>query len=408
MATGASGPTVNVMTTRNAHRVIVAGGGVAGLETVLALHAQAGDRVEITLLEPSIELVDRPMLVARPFAAGQTAHTPIARILAPTHAVHRREQLVSVDTQAQTVRTDTGDDLPYDSLVIALGARAVPAFEHASTFSPDDPDAISGLLRDLEEGYSASVAFVIPAGPVWPFPAYELALLTARQARGMGEAVRVTIVTPEERPLAAFGPAASDAVETLLAENDVDVITSARAELNDGRGLTIRPGGRHLDVERIFTVPRLEGRAIPGLPEDEHGFLAVDRHCLVRGLSGVYAAGDGADFPVKLGGLAAEMADAVAEHIAARAGADVDPQPFKPVLRGKLLTGGVPRSLRGGAETSEAADHVLWWPPAKVAACHLAPALAGEHGEVLRDIEPGPGALSIRHALDERLSRAPG
>ena len=380
----------------NAHRVIVAGGGVAGLEAVLALHAQAGDRVEITLLEPSIELVDRPMLVARPFAAGHAAHTPIARIIGPTGAMHRRESLASVDTAAQTVTTDTGDVLSYDSLLLALGAGPVPAYEHATTFSPRDADALAGLLRDLEEGYSSSVAFVIPTGPVWPFPAYELALLTAQEARGMGEDVKIVVVTPERRPLEAFGETVSAAVEDTLRENGVKVITGTDADL----GL--------LDVERVVALPRLQGRPIEGVPQDAAGFVAVDEHCAVRGLPGVYAAGDGVDFPVKLGGLAAEMADAAAEHIAARAGADIEPQRFVPVLRGKLLTGGAPRSIRGAEGVSEAADHILWWPPAKVAARHLAPAVAGEPGEVMLDVEPGPDALSVRLKLDERLGRVAG
>jgi len=132
------------------HHVIVAGGGVAGLEAVLALHAEAGERADITLLEPSIELVDRPMLVARPFAAGHAERTPIARIIGPTGATHRREGLASVDPDTHTVTTDTGDTLRYDSLVLALGARAVPAYAHTTTFSPADPDALAGLLRDLE------------------------------------------------------------------------------------------------------------------------------------------------------------------------------------------------------------------------------------------------------------------
>jgi sulfide:quinone oxidoreductase len=378
------------------HRVVVAGGGVAGLEAILALHAQASERVQITLLEPSIELVDRPMLVARPFAAGRADRTPIARILGPTGTTHRRESLVSVDTGARTVTTDTGDELPYDSLVLALGALPVPAYEHATTFSPDDADALAGLLRDLEEGYSSSVAFVIPTGPVWPFPAYELAMLTAHDARGMGEEVRIVVVTPEQRPLEAFGEGVSAAVEATLRDHGVELITNTDADLTS------------LGIERIVALPRLEGRRIDGLPQDAHGFIAVDEHCAVRGVPGVYAAGDGADFPVKLGGLAAEMADAAAEDIAARAGADIEPQPFVPVLRGKLLTGGAPRSLRGSDDASDAADHILWWPPAKVAARHLAPALAGEPGEVLLDIEPGPGALSVRIALDERLGRPAG
>ena len=380
----------------NPHRVIVAGGGVAGLEAVLALHAQAPERVAVTLLEPSIELVERPMLVARPFAAGHASHTPIARIIGPTGATHRRESLASVDTAAGTVTIDGGEQLPYDSLLLALGAKPVAAYPSATTFTPADPDALTGLLRDLEEGYSSSVAFVVPTGPVWPFPAYELALLTAREAGSMAEGVKVTVVTPERRALEAFGDAVSDAVEEMLREHGVKLIAGTDADLDA------------LDAERIVALPRLEGRPIDGIPQDEHGFIAIDRNCAVRGVPGVYAAGDGTDFPVKLGGLAAEMADAAAEHIAARAGADIEPQPFVPVLRGKLLTGGAPRSIRGAEGQSDAADHVLWWPPAKVAARHLAPALAGEPGEVLLDVEPGPGALSVRVALDERLGRAAG
>jgi sulfide:quinone oxidoreductase len=380
----------------NAHHVIVAGGGVAGLEAVLAVHAQAGDRVQITLLEPSIELVDRPMLVARPFAAGHAEHTPIARIIGPTGATHRRESLASVDTTARTVTTSGGDTLAYDSLVVALGASPVPAYENVTTFSPSDPDVLSGLLRDLEEGYSSSVAFIVPTGPVWPFPAYELALLTAQDARGMGADVQVELVTPEARPLAAFGEAASEAVESVLREHGVKLTAGTEARLDA------------LDAERVVALPRLEGRAIEGVPQDEHGFIAVDEHCAVQGVSGVYAAGDGVDFPVKLGGLAAEMADAAAEHIAARAGADIEPQPFVPVLRGKLLTGGAPRSMRGAEGVSEVADHILWWPPAKVAARHLAPAVSGEQGEELLDIEASSDALSVRIILDERLGRPAG
>ena len=378
------------------HHVIVAGGGVAGLEAVLALHAEAGDRVEITLLEPSIELVDRPMLVARPFAAGHAERTPIARIIGPTGATHRRESLASVDTDAQTVTTSGGDTLSYDSLVLALGANPVPAYPHATTFSTADPDAIAGLLRDLDEGYSSSVAFVIPPGPVWPFPAYELALMTAREAYGMDQDVRVEVVTPEPRALEAFGATVSEAVDDLLRGHGVTLITGSGGGLDD------------LGVERIVVLPRLEGRHVQGVPQDEHGFIAVDEHCAVRGVEGVYAAGDGVAFGVKLGSLAAEMADAAAEHIAHRAGADIDPEPFVPVLRGKLLTGGAPRSFRGDATESQAADHILWWPPAKVAARHLAPAVSGEPGEVMLDIEAGKDALSVRLVLDERLGRAAG
>ena len=95
----------------------------------------------------------------------------------------------------------------------------------------------------------------------------------------------------------------------------------------------------------FVALPRLRGPRIDGLPQTVEGFLAVDAHGQVHGLSDVFAAGDITSFPVKQGGIAAQQADAAAEMIAANAGADVAPQPFRPVLRGLLLTGRQPRYL---------------------------------------------------------------
>jgi hypothetical protein len=99
------------------------------------------------------------------------------------------------------------------------------------------------------------------------------------------------------------------------------------------------------------------------------------------------AAGDATSFQVKQGGLAAQQADAVAEHVAARQGAEVEPSPFRPVLRGLLFTGGPQRYLRaaepgGGA----AAAHALWCPPTKIVGRYLAPYLY----EREPGAEPGP------------------
>ena len=67
-------------------------------------------------------------------------------------------------------------------------------------------------------------------------------------------------------------------------------------------------------------------------------------------------------------------------HIAARAGADVEPRPFRPVLRGKLLVGAESLNLRGdeAGEGSRASDDYLWWPPHKISGRYLAAWLAGE------------------------------
>jgi hypothetical protein len=126
--------------------------------------------------------------------------------------------------------------------------------------------------------------------------------------------------------------------------------------------------------ERLVALPLVRGPQLDGVPsEPDFGFVPVDRHGRVDGLDGVYAAGDATNFPIKQGGLAAQQADAVSEHVAARHGARLDPPPFRPVLRGLLFAGGPDRYLR--ADDDAVAAQPLWWPPTKIAGRYLAPYL---------------------------------
>jgi sulfide:quinone oxidoreductase len=72
----------------------------------------------------------------------------------------------------------------------------------------------------------------------------------------------------------------------------------------------------------------------------------------------------------------------VASTIAAEAGAEARPRPFKPVLRGLLLTGDGERYLSseiagGSGDTSAVESEPAWWPPVKVPGRYLGPYLAG-------------------------------
>ena len=142
----------------------------------------------------------------------------------------------------------------------------------------------------------------------------------------------------------------------------------------------------------MVSLPSLVGPQLAGLPADANGFIPVDLHGLVQGEQDVYAAGDATTSPIKQGGVATQQADAAAEAIAARAGADLEPQPFRPVLRGLLLTGATPRYMRaevsgGRGEEWRVSDHALWWPPSKIAGKRLAPYLALRHDELETEID---------------------
>jgi sulfide:quinone oxidoreductase len=113
----------------------------------------------------------------------------------------------------------------------------------------------------------------------------------------------------------------------------------------------------------------------------------------------VYAAGDAVDFPIKQGGLAAQQADTVAAHVAARYGAAVDPAPFRPVLRGMLFTGGESLYMRSGVPNADpevpGAWYPLWWPPTKIAGGHLAPYLFARSNEEIGYGGPPVGFIDV-------------
>jgi sulfide:quinone oxidoreductase len=194
--------------------------------------------------------------------------------------------------------------------------------------------------------------------------------------RRRSEKTPLVVVTPEERPLALFGSRASHAVADLLRRRRIEVMTGARVrEDDDGRLVLDEAATQQLEPERVVALPLLAGEDIAGLPADDDGFLPVDDSCRVPGAPGVLGAGDGTTFPIKQGGLATQQADSVAEQIAAGAGAAVEPRPFRPVLRGSLLTGEetlhARRELDGDEPAGVASADYLWWPPHKIGGRYL-------------------------------------
>jgi len=362
--------------------VVIAGGGVAAVEAALALRDLAGDRVAVTLISPRPDFVLTPLAVAEPFAAGHAERRPLRTLADAAGFDVVAAGVTRVRPEEQVVELSDGTERRYDALLLAPGARPVAAFGHVHTFmAEDEPSALSGLVADLEEGWSKSVAFVVPPGVTWPLPAYELALLTAAEVRSMGlDGVTITLVTPEERPLGLFGDEASAAVASLLASAGIEFMGGVEARAGERGTIRLMPGDRPLEAERVVALPVLEGRRVAGIPRDEKGFIPIDEYGRVQGLRNVYAAGDATTFPIKQGGIATQQADAVAEQIAASAGAPITPRPFRPVLRGQLLTGAAEQYMRAGAEVDRGRDRAsiepLWWPPTKIAGRYLGPWLA--------------------------------
>lgn len=360
-------------------RVVIVGGGIAALETVLALHHLAEGQLDVTLVAPEERFVMRPLATARPFSRGDSETMSLDGFMREHGGRFIRDAVTRVDAERHAVVCANGAEVVYDRLVLVPGASAREAFPYALTFGlTADPEALTEVLDDMKAGRASSLAFVVPRGCTWPLPLYELALMTADEVWKAGITnAELRLLTPEMRPLSVFGSEASDLVAETLKAARITVQTGVVGQIE--RPGTIDLGfGEPLHVDRIVSLPALEGPRLDGIPADAKGFIPVDDHGRVDGLDTVYAAGDATNRPVKQGGLACQQAEVVARHIAAAAGAEVEVKPFEPVLRGRLLTGRRDHFLRRDLDEfrGEATQEPLWWPPAKVSSRYLAPYLA--------------------------------
>lgn len=364
-------------------RVLIAGGGIAALETLLALRELAPDALDVELISPERELRYRPLGVVEPLHPGRIGHHDLRAIAADQGASLRVDAVSAVEPDRRVVHTDSGARLPYDDLVLALGARRDPAIPGAITFrGGEDAEQIRALHAELRAGAVKRVAFVVPPGVTWAFPLYELAFSTAMVvSEARLTEVELTLVTPADAPLTIFGARASDGVAGLLREASIRLETAAYARSVVRGRVEIAPHGRELGVDRIVAMPRLFGPGLPGVPADPDGFVQTDPDGAVPGLDHVWVIGDAAAFPVKQGGLATQQADAAAAAIARAAGVPLEPEPFRPVLRGILFTGRGPRYLEaeisgGRGDTSTISETPLWSPATKVVGRFLGPYLA--------------------------------
>jgi sulfide:quinone oxidoreductase len=348
--------------------VLIAGGGVAGLEAALALRDMCGDRVEVEICSPREEFIYRPFAVGEPYGTSHPLRYGLEELAQRCGAVFRRTSLASIDTDQRLATTPDGQRIAYDHLILASGVKLLRSVPGAVMFwgTAEEPDA-QNLVRQLGTGDLRRLGFAMPAAHSWSLPLYELALLAdarlSEKGRNGGE-TRLAVVTPEEAPLAVFGRQASDSVGELLEERGIEVHTGVHPVKFEGGLLSVAPGDG-IEADAVISLPRMEGRRVPGIPFDEDGFIPVDDHGKVIGAQGAYAAGDVTSFPVKQGGIASQQADAVAEAIAAELGCEVDPEPFDPILRGVLWTGAEPRYLYGRlsggrGETSAMTDRPPW------------------------------------------------
>jgi sulfide:quinone oxidoreductase len=364
--------------------ILIAGGGVAALETLLALHERIGTSRRVTLLAPHTDFRYRPLTAYGGLVPGPRTPVDLRAVAAEHGAAFEHDQLTAVHPDRCEAATPNGLRIAYQALVVAIGAVAINPFPGAVTLGlPREEAAFEAFVRRVRDGTLERVVVVVPPRLGWTLPAYEAALML----RHASATLRITVTTPEAAPMERFGPEIAAAIDERLRERQIDFCPETfPVTVADGE-LWVRSHGL-VAADAVVALARPAGPIISGLPIDPLGFIPVDETSRVIGTTGIWAAGDAAAHHTKQGGFALQQAEAASEDIVdtltdAPAGDVAPPAPL--VMRAALLDGDRVLYLR-----AEQQDHgwrgvaswdPLWEPPGKIAGGRLTRYLAKREAE---------------------------
>ncbi len=288
-------------------RLVVVGGGIAGVESALTL-ARAFPDSTVTLVGewPSLRL--RPNLVYVPF--GVSPHRLDLRLdeLLPLHGVTFVEGTCTrIDRTTQTVYLESDGTIDYDQVVVAPGTVPQALGAHRLR-TLDDAYSLRDHLQDLRDpAHRRMQRLLIHVLPdcIWPAPAYEIAFLADTWLRSIGlrDQVELSLATEELNPCDALGPSVSDLLTERLSDTNVEILG----------GL---PGGRleDLDGDVVIELGGIRARRIAGLPPlDADGFYATDE--FGRAAPNVWIVGDAEHSPIKSAFAAAWQARRIVEGL---------------------------------------------------------------------------------------------
>jgi NADH dehydrogenase FAD-containing subunit len=326
-------------------RVLVLGGGFAGLETAFMLRMRLHDAVELSLVSDRDTFLFKPNTIYIPFGASpESLLIPLDKPLHRRHIDFHNAAVAEVGVEAKRVTLADGTVLPYDFLVLATGAtmrpQEVPGLaEHASTiWTPQEMLGLRARVEDMRAralaGEHQHVLFLVPPNNKCSGPLYEIVFMleTWLRRERVRDRISITWSTYEQSFIQAFGPRLHEVVTAEFAERGIDGHTGeVVAEVRDGTVVYADGSTRHFD-HLVSFPPYVSALAVPGLTADDRGFVAADlatRQAI--GHPDVYVPGDSGDFPVKQAFLAFLQADAVADHIGARVDGRPFHRPFDPV-----------------------------------------------------------------------------
>lgn len=322
------------------HRVVIIGGGTAGIAVAARLRRGGVAPGDIALIEPSTTHYYQPLwtLVGGGLAPVEASARPMAGLI-PRGVAWVRDAAASVDPHERVVHLASGARVGYDRLVVAPGIQLnwrelpgmdeVVASSHASSnYSPQLAPKTWELIRGLREG---TAVFTMPANPIKCAGApQKIAYLAADHWRREGVLDRIRIVMVLPTP-GMFGvPVFARELERVVERYGIEVqFNSEAVEFHpEDREVIVADNAAgtktSIGYDLLHTVPRQSApdwlRATElAVPDSAAGYVDVDKHSLrhVR-FEEVFALGDAGSTPnSKTGAAIRKQAPVVASNVLA-------------------------------------------------------------------------------------------
>lgn len=298
-------------------KVVILGAGTGGSIMANRLRKESGREglnFEITVVDPEPGHLYQPGLLFLPFGK-----TTLKKILKPKRRyVHKSIKIIEkpvevLDTTAKYVRLGGDQNLAYDILVIATGAKVAPEETEGLTgegwyknrfdfYTLEGAKQLQTALKSFTAGHLVINIVDMPIKcPVAPL---EFAFLADAyfKKRGVRDKVRISYVTPLD---AAFTkPVAAGVFKDLLTAKDIELVT----EFNTGRvegNQIISWDDRTVDFDLLVTIPLHNGSDFVKASDigDDLGFVRVDNATLQNEKHPeIFALGDATTVPASKAG----------------------------------------------------------------------------------------------------------
>jgi sulfide:quinone oxidoreductase len=286
-------------------RIVILGGGFAGITAALELRRRLGSDHAVTLIErsPLFLMGLRKIWMASGRGTRREGERPLDALRAHGVAV-RRAEITRIDVDGRSVHTSAGA-VAYDYLLVALGAQPrpdlVPGFSNDvfNLYAAADAERLGAAIQAFSGGRIAigvlGVPYKCPPAP------YEAAMVfdDLFTRRGIRRQVELVTFTPQPMSLPVVGAAGCAQVEGLLALKSIRFLSNRKTVQLEGRAAVFADGSR-LEADVLIGVPPHRPPSAvseSGLPRRGE-WLDVDPRTMRTGVERIYAAGDVVEIPL--------------------------------------------------------------------------------------------------------------